>query len=412
MQKWKPYLKLQLKKVVRAFPGILLLTLILTLGIVFLMQIIFTLDASEESKKLMHVGIVGDAEESYLGMGITVLKNTDAIESMMDISSMSEEEAKEKLAAGEISAYLLIPEGFVDSVLTGENLSLTYVTTAEAQGLGGILVNELIATVSDMITTSQNAICAMQLYLVENDMNDSMSNATIQLNLRIIEAILNRMDIYQIKLVGVANNLSLLGYYFCSMMVLFLLLWGINCVSQFAREDVALFKILYRRGYSVPGQVLSEFLAYCVLMIVSMGCMLVAGGIVMNFMGLEIAEWELLKTGERLLFGCKLLPIIVMISAFQVMVDELVPGIVNGVLAQFLVTISLAYLSGCFYPVSFFPEAVQKLANILPTGVGLRYIQNALSMGGNMTDLLAMVLYTLLFLAVQMSWRKHRIAGT
>ena len=411
MYKWKAYLKLQLKRVLKTLPGILLQTCILTLGILLLMQLVLAVDASKEKNKLIRVGIVGDASDSYLGIGINVLKNTDAIKSMADIDSMSEEAAKDKLASGEISAYLIIPDGFVYSVLVGENKPLTYVTTAEAQGIGGILVNELMGSVSQMITMSQNAVYAMQHYLVAKDMRENIYDATEQLNIHIIGAVLNRMDFYELQQVGVANNLSLKGYYVCGILILFLLLWGINCVSLFAGEDVAMNRILYRKGYGYVGQVLSEFVAYFVLMLVSIGCMLMAGMIIMNAVGLEIPEWKALDAGERILFFGRLLPIIGMLSAFQLLLDELVPGILNAVLVQFICGVSLGYISGCLYPISFFPEAIQIVSFFLPTGVGLRYLQNGLSASGKGWDILLILLYTALFLGIHMLRRRQRIVG-
>jgi len=118
-----------------------------------------------------------------------------------------------------------------------------------------------------------------------------------------------------------------------------------------------------------------------------------------------------LEAGGQLLFFCKLLPVIIMLSAFQSLLYEIVPSIVNGVIVQFLSAISLAYISGCLYPISFFPETVQNVAYFLPTGVGLRYLQKSLSLQNIAIEILLMVLFTLIFVRMQVLWRKRRIAG-
>ena len=45
---------------------------------------------------------------------------------------------------------------------------------------------------------------------------------------------------------------------------------------------------------------------------------------------------------------------------------------------QFLFAIVLGYLSGCFYPLSFFPKSVETIASILPTKVALDYLNKSL----------------------------------
>lgn len=411
MYKWNKYIGTQLKRVIKTFPGILILTLVLSLGMFLALQIIFRLHAQREENQVVQVGIVGDLSDSYLGMGITVLKNSDSVKSMANIESMSEQEAREKLKAGEILAYLVIPDGFVQSLVEGENLAVTYVTTIEAQGIGNVLINELVTAISDMVTMSQNAIYAMQTYLVEQDRNELLSVATEELNYDIIGAVLNRTEMYEMKLLGVSNHLSLQGYYFCSIILLFMLLWGINAVFLFVKDDVSIFKILYARGYGIPGQVLSELGAYFVLMLLNMSCILVAGMFFKSYLGIEIQEWEILDSGEQFLFFCKMIPLVIMISAFQTLLYELVSSVINGVLVQFVSAVGLAYISGCLYPISFFPETIQKMAGFLPTGVGLRYLQKNLSMQNVGIEVLCMTLFTIAFAGAQILIRKKRMIG-
>lgn len=411
MYKWKRYFGTQIKRTIKTFPQILIFTMVLTIGLCLILQIVLTINASKENNQVVQIGIVGDMSESYLGIGISVIKNLDSVKSMANIQSMSEEEAKNLLLEGAISAYVVIPDGFISSLMTGENKPIKYVTTSEAQGLGGILINELVAAISDMVTLSQNAVYSMQVYLIENAMQEQLWDATDAINIEILEAFLNRTDIYEMQLVGIENNLSMKGYFFCSILLLFMLLWGIASVALLAREDVSLFRVLYRKGFSAALQVVSEWLAYCVLLFWSICCVMAGAFLLLHFADIRIQEWDALGAIGQLLFCVKLLPVVIMLAAFQMLLYEIASGVVNGILAQFVSAISLAYISGCLYPISFFPEVIQRLAYVLPTGVGLRYLRKNLSVQNVWGECIFLLLYTILFLTFLICVRKRRIVG-
>ena len=55
-------------------------------------------------------------------------------------------------------------------------------------------------------------------------------------------------------------------------------------------------------------------------------------------------------------FVGSLIPVTIMFAAGQFFLFEAADGIVNGILMQLLCGIGMGYLSGYFYPSSFFPK--------------------------------------------------------
>ena len=410
MYKWKLYWSLQLKRMMKALPGICLLTVILTVSLLFLLKAMFFIEQSKEDKQIVKVGIVGDLSDSYLGVGINVLMNMEGIKNLADIQTMEEGEARTLFEAGEISSYLIVPDGFIDSILTGENKEIIYVTTEEAQGIGGMLMNELVSSISSLVTTTQTNIYVMQTYLRENDMRDRIAEATEGMNFAYIGAVLNRMDIYELQLSGVSNKISVTGHLFTGILVLLALLWGINCVSLMVREENSLLKLLKVKGFREEAQVTAEVLAYGILQCVTLCLVFVCVIVVKYAMGLEIPEWEALEVAEKLWFVFKWIPVVLMIATLQAFLYELVTNVVNGVLLQFLMAVSMGYLSGCIYPVSFFPKVIQPLAEWSPIGTALRYVQKGIAGQGGAVELCVILLYTVLFLGLQIWRRRSRIA--
>lgn len=410
MYRWKLYLSLQLKRMMKALPGICLLTVVLTVSLLVLFRAMLFATQSADEKQVARIGIVGDLSDSYLGVGIHVLMNMEGVKSLADIRTMEDSEAEEKFASGEISAYLIVPDGFIDSLLTGENKEILYVTREETQGIAGMLVNELVSAISELVTTSQTNIYAMQTYLIRHDMRDRISEATEGMNLSYISVVLNRMDIYEMQQLGVSNKISLTGHLFTGVLLLLVLLWGIQCVTLLVREDDALVKLLKSKGLREEAQVGAELIAYVLLQCITLCVVFVCVTIVIFAMELEIPEWAALELSEKLGYICKWFPVVLMMAALQAFLYELVTVTMNGVLIQFIVAVVMAYLGGCIYPISFFPKVIQLPAQWSPVGVALRYVQKQLSEQGVLVELLVILLYTGLFVGLQIWRRKSRIA--
>jgi len=104
----------------------------------------------------------------------------------------------------------------------------------------------------------------------------------------------------------------------------------------------------------------------------------------------------------------KLIPAIFAITAMQFLFFELVDSVVSGVLLQFLGTMGLAYISGCLYPISFFPETIRAIAFATPPGLARSYFASLLSgAGGGLC--FALFLYGLVLLGAAVMLRCRRI---
>ena len=86
-------------------------------------------------------------------------------------------------------------------------------------------------------------------------------------------------------------------------------------------------------------------------------------------------------------------------------------NMVSGLLLQFFGVIGLCYVSGCIYPISAFPMAVQQLAAWLPTGIARHYLSTAFSDASAWGSLGGLMLYTLAFLALALLVRVRKTTG-
>lgn len=392
------YLRIRLKRSVRIYPVIIGFTVILSVCMLLLLGALLSEDASSESNIRMRVGLVGDIEDTHLGIGISVVKEIDTSRYYVEFVEFdSEEEADAALDSGDLMGYINVPDGFVDSVIHGENKHLTYVSARSCAGLGPLLVREVISIVSDLLTESQNGIYGMadiaDKYEIEySALYDGME----ELNLIYFDSIFSREDTYEVNILGTGMGLGFADYYFCAFIIIIMLLWGIICVPLLVKRDTSLERLLYSRGCTVLSQSMAEYIPFLLLTFINTALLVTAGSVFMKEIDAEFVQ---------ILLSCKgilyLIPCILVITAMQFLIYELADSVVSAVLAQLLVTVGLSYISGFIYPSGALPESVQSVAALTPTGIAFGYLSGIFSADPTVTELLPpVVCFALLMAAV------------
>lgn len=409
MKNFTACLLAQLKRIRKIFPFVFLMTLLLTAGVALLAFVMQRSDALSERKAKITIALVGNVEDSYLGFGFSAIQKLDPSRYTIDFVNMSEKEAGEKLERGEINAYVIIPDEFVESVNRGENRPLTYAVDSNSSNMGTILMNELVGIISNLFTDSQNAIYGVRQLIAERNMWDIFGEATDTLFLHLMNLFLNRMDLFFTKCLGASEGLSFVSYYFTAFFILFMLFWGITCSTLFVKHDYALTSLLKARGQSVLSQIIAEYTAYLTLMLTNLFLMIFPIGLVFHLLELRLDEWEAEPVAELFFFLVKLIPAAAVIAALQFFLYELISDMVSGILLQFLTAASLSYLSGCLYPITFFPESIQRLAPWLPSGVCLKFAGQCLQSLFSWRETALLFFYFLLFLGLSGIVRARRI---
>ncbi len=405
--KKRMYFTLVLRRAKKLYPQIMLITILLVLGLVLSCVLLINKNNSGESKQKICVGIVGDATDTHLGIGVDVLTKIDVSRFSIDFVNIDEETARRKLRRGEISGYLKIPDEFIDSVVHGENVPLVYVTNNSPTGFGSLMMEEIGDIISGLITKAQDAISGAN-EIVEVYANDgSIQN----LNVEYIDNILNRSKVYETEYIGISDSLSLGGYLVCGMLMLFLLLWGITCNPLLSKKDRSFDTLLCSKGQSVFSQVICEIAVNFLVMLTTFLIFAVIIGSVFQFAVVGIPELDKATLSDYLGYIFKIIPVLFMVSSLHVLFYDLISGEIGVILFQFIFALGTGYISGCLYPGYFFPLALQKTAEILPTGAGVSYLRQ--SMWGDVSHkvLLLVFVYAAVFIILAVLMRRYRMAG-
>lgn len=403
------YLRAQGCRVLRLYPAILAFTAVLTVTLAALFVGVLGNNDAQESKQKIPIGLVGDISDSYLGIGVFAVQNFDTSKYYLELIELSEADAQERLNTGELMGYIRIPDGFVQSLIDGENKKIRYVAGNSPATLGPILMEEIAQIISDMIMESQSGIYGFMDVADTVEIDRSRYNALVEeINVEYIRQIFDRESAYEVHLIGVSDGLPFAQYYFCAFFLLLLMLCGTVCAHLLVKTDLALPRLLYCSGHTSAGQIAAEYLPYAGMMWFNALLLFGGVGLILPASGMTLLP-QMVTLGDWLGLGVRLLPAVLLITAMQVFFYELTSTVISGVLLQVLATVSLAYVSGFLYPLSSLPQVVQTLAGALPTGVAFDYVAGAITGEGG--ALWAVLLYTVALLCATLLVRLWRLRG-
>lgn len=153
--------------------------------------------SGEESIAVMNLGIAGGEEEDELTRRLVSAVTMAAdVSEYCSFTAMTEEEGRAALEEGKLTALLLLPDGFVDSVLTGENKPVTLLTDGRLP-LESWLIGRLGESVSRMLAAAQAGIYTVIDEYDEAGLTDpARIDMIMEVNLEYIGWVTSRNEIY------------------------------------------------------------------------------------------------------------------------------------------------------------------------------------------------------------------------
>ncbi len=401
MNYFSSYLLLNIKRNLKKYTAVFVTTLILIAVLFLVAQMLFNINKNDISQQKIRIGIVGDISETYLGIGFSMLNNMQDLNMSMEFIEMQENEARKALESLDISAYLHVPDNYVRDMVRGRDVKLDFYMLKTSASAPSILISEVVRMVSPLVSESESAIYAMRDY-ARSVKADNISKLTRSLNIRYIDTVLGRTDSLDVKNIGI-GSLSMAEYYISGIFTFFLLIFSVSCCMLFSDKRLSLCRLLASKGLRVWRLVLGEYISYALLMWLTVLLVSLAG----EFLFVRIAP-DYFEKGFLAALSVKLIPHVLMLSAMHFAIYELNGNIISGVLSQFVAAAAFGYISGCFYPYYFFPEAVQSFAAYLPSGICFAFLRGEFS--GNSDFLLfPCLVYITAFLALSVFIRKRRL---
>lgn len=375
---------------IRYLPGVLCVVLILLGGLLGAYSVMVQQQSRSSENQKIRVAMVGTAEDTFVQMGLAALKSFDSTQFAMELLEMEEDAAHRALQQGKIGAYIVIPENFVDEAMEGRILPLKFVSTTGAAGVVSVLKEEVTDVISVLLLESQRGVYGMQGAMKDNDLG-GRGKKMDALSLNYVEYVLARDKAYSLRELGIADELGLEGYLLCGVAVLFLMLACLPFAPLMIRRDLSLSRMLAARGRGMCRQTLCDLGVYALGLMAVVFLLLGAAG------GLLGDRMEQLDMTQLLI---RMVPVLVMVVSYSFMLYALSSDLIGGVLLQFFATLAMCFVSGCMYPVYFFPVGVQKLAAWLPAGIARSHLAGSITGASDPQALLMLLGYSGVFCLV------------
>ncbi len=375
MRRFFTYLACQLKRVAKGSVAVLVLCAILTGCLIVLCREMTREQEAEAASFDLEIGIVGNMEDTMLQIGVYALQNLDASSFYVKFTPMSEDEAESRLKAGELSGYVYIPDSFVEDVMSFKVTPLTFYFHSNPTSLGPKLVHRMVEIIASYISECQCGVYGTEYYGLELDEYFDY-NRVDALNIKYISFLITRDNAFDVNVVKSPDELSVPAYYVCAISVLLIMLIGITAAPIFAAKKMSLPRLLKANGMGSVRQILSEYISFTLLLFVASSIMMLGVGAYVTGAHINLDGLFIADMGDVVALTLKLFPVCMTVGAMQLLLYELTDNLLNAVVLQFTVALSLGYISGCFYPSYFFPESVQTLSALLPVGACMNYLSD------------------------------------
>lgn len=399
------YSLLQFKRLLRILPFVLTSVFVLFFCLIVVFSAI--IDGQQEDGSIrFRLALVGSSDDPYLKAGLEVIQAYDSSRFAIETVQMEEQEALKALEKGEIGAYVVIPDGFIEEAMAGHIGSLKYVSTTGAAELITLFKDEITSVVSDIIIACEQAMYGIDDALRENGMEDRIGQFTNDISLTYVDYILNRTDMYSVEVLGSADSLGLSGYLFSGITVLLMTLLIIPFSSAYIKKDFSIDRLLKSKGVGAVSQVVGEYLA---LFGIFSAIFFVVSVCVSVFVGSNSPEITRIIGIFSLENYPKLLIVAFMITAFGYLLFQLADDLVSGVLVQFFSGLALCFVSGCLYPMYFFPDSLRVAASYFPQGGARVLLSSCITGTSAHNDVVALLMYGTAFIGLSILARAVRL---
>lgn len=393
-----------MKLAAKQFLFVLAVTVVLLVGVGIVLSGVLSMLYGENTTKQFKVALAGDTDDPYMQWALVALQSVDEERFSVAIVEMPEAEAQAALEKGEISAYAILPQDFMENALAGDVMPVTYVTSAGLEGASGLLKREITDIVTNIVVQAQKGTFGLEAALEDHAPDVDPDMPMTDLTLEYTNLIFHRDMLYSVEELGISDHLSTRDYYLCAITVILLVLMGIPFAAVYIKKNYALSRLLLSRGCPAGKQLLCEFGAYLLSMLVLMVVVLLVGaGILVRIPSIAADELPSIWA-----MAVRMLPVIVMLTAMNMLMFTCCDNLVSGLLLHFFTAIGLCYISGCIYPVYAFPKALWPVAEWLPTGLARSHLATGFSENASLPSFVGLLVYAIGFYGITLLLRVRK----
>ena len=383
--------RLEIKRLVGMIPFILLETLLFALiaagtGI-YAAKAVYGNKAIGEIK----IGIVADGEDSMTKMLVRFAQSMDSMKGTVSMEFMKEEEARVQVEEGEIYGAVVIPEGMVDSILSGENLPASILLDNSYSQAETEVFEQLTRVGAKLLTTAQAGIYAADALCIESGMENRIQQTEDYLNTAYLDYALGRASIFQKEEVDAVKGTGLADYYGVSLLLAFLSLAGLSFGKCIQTEMGESKRMLSVRGISLGGQYLIETGAFATVMALF--------GMVVSLPVFLFITYYTDSSFQAEAVWIFLILMWLVLGSFLRILLQITGNSAGGIGICFVLSLAGMTASGIFLPSAFLPIWMERAGNYLFYREWMEAVTSILQGRADGRDMIKLLIQFIVFLA-------------
>ncbi|WP_170949443.1 ABC transporter permease [Ureibacillus acetophenoni] len=325
---------------------------ILIISIVSFM-VISLIDSPSDSKIAM--ALVDEDQTEETKMISSFLKTSFSQDGSVELTIMSEEEAIIQIEENEISAYIVLPKQFTESMYNGNSLTIPIVGNAN-QKTDSFIVKELVESFTRYIETAQANILTVYDYARKTDMsNDTYQNYRYELFIEFTLFTLAKDQLVKEKTITNIATSSPTHFFTLSGWFLAFTIWLFGLYTILRKdESPSLIIRLKLLGLTIWQNVLSRIIVSfaCGLFLAWVGFLVIA-----NYFSLNLYVVDYL----RLMHYTTLYGLLILLGIS--IIDVWIKSVKMAMLIQILFLFFIIITSGSIIPSIYLPLSLQ---DVLP----------------------------------------------
>lgn len=355
-------------------------------------------DYTEKQKLSLAISLPenGVAEQWML----SILENMDSVKENCKLIKMTETEALSGIENGSVYGAVIIPEGFVKGIMTGENLPADiYLPDSPLQK---DVISLLTKAGAESLASAQAGIYAMTDFLYGNNLKEAIPKAQEALNREYMSFSLKRSDYFRHISITDTNSLPITKQYASAGLTLFLLLSLIAMAKLLESNKPVLETKLRLYGLTPPISVFIQTIVVFKLLSV------IALAVLIPFL-------IYCKNASNLAWAVAFIPGIAGTLAVSftsaslgVLVYRVAKSQAAAMLFLFLISVAMIFASGGFLPLYLLPPFIAHIALLLPTTPMIKCMAAAFS--NELSGILPCLAFGFLFLLLSMVLHKRGAA--
>ncbi len=326
--------------------------------------------AKDDDSPKLRIGYTAE-ENMVTNLAVSYVQNIESIQSICRLEAVTEQEGKQLLESGELSALIVLPPDVINEILSGSNTPATLYLPQKSAGAlsdGGLravaelLFEELVTAEMGILGTAQAEIYAAEAVFQELSA-DALQSLYDDINQFNLETVTEREKLFQTKMLSLTENDTYVVYYGSAFLTVYGLLaglfFGVFCKRSSLQQTMAAKRIGV--GYAV------QFAARCQagLWLMFLTLLLPFGLLIVILPRLDkLLTIHLTFSGIIALFF-----ILLFLTVYFMMIYQLVEKRESALVVIGVLAVLQAYLSGCFIPSVLLPQTVASIGKLLPAAM-------------------------------------------